>query len=196
MLIRHAERYPVDSREVDHYVKLTERGVKDALELGKRLMGNITQIVSSSVPRCLDTADAIKRGSGQVSVPLTTDWRLGNPGIWTIDHDASWSSFLKLGLPELLRRQVMGERISGYRELEQGTRILIDFMIQHSMDRGLSIYVSHDAIIAPIIGRLLNLHEVEDFFPTFLEGLVIVPGEANLEVYWRGISQKVAWDRE
>lgn len=187
LLIRHAERLEIPSREVDHLSKITPEGRKSAELLGNTIGQKLKGVTSSSVPRCLDTSEAIINGSGVVGMPIEVNWRLGNPGVWVIDGESAWSEFIKYGLEEVIRKQVNGEKLNGFRELNHGVQLLLDCIFNHKTSRnGVNVLVSHDAIIAPLVGYLLGKSLPRIILPGFLEGVLLQQDSDGVRFFWNG----------
>lgn len=186
LFIRHAERLDIPFREVDHLTRLTEKGRHSAEDLGKIIGGNLAGVYSSSVPRCLDTSDAIIKGSGKFSMPINVNWRLGNPGVWVVDGKSSWDEFINNGLDDLIKKQVNGEALAGFRPLHEGIELLMGCLLDHSRNNsGIDVFVSHDAIIAPLIGYLLGDSNPRDIIPGYLEGTLLHQEGENIKFFWR-----------
>ena len=186
LLIRHAERHVIPSGETDHLIKITVQGRKSAEELGRMIGNRLSSVTTSSVPRCLDTSDAIIKGSGNSTMPIDLNWRLGNPGIWITDGEAASYEFHNHKINQIIRRQVVGENLKGFRPLEEGIDIMLDFILGINLENdGINVLVSHDAVIAPFIGYLLEISEPEDIIPDFLEGIILSRTESGIKAFWR-----------
>ena len=186
LLVRHAERPNIPFRDVDHLVKITDQGRKSTEELGRLIGDKLGSVATSSVPRCLDTSEAIIKGSGNLEIPINISWRLGNPGIWITDGEAAWSEFLKHGLNQIIKYQVEGKILNGFRSLKEGIDIMLDYIFGIANENeGINILVSHDAVIAPFLGYLLGTSDTAEILPSFLEGVLLSRTESGLKVYWR-----------
>lgn len=63
-VMRHAERGPIPRGDHGNEILLTARGERDASEAGRLMKGRIARLLHSPVPRCLQTAENMRRGSG------------------------------------------------------------------------------------------------------------------------------------
>ena len=184
-LIRHAEKDTQGSVREDLDMRLSEGGRRGAERLGATMGSQLKTLVSSSVPRCLETAEAIRTGAGR-PIPLLSDWRLGNPGVWVIDTEAAGEAFRTLGPREVVRRQLAGETVPGLRDMKGGARLLLECILSHLPEGGgYVVFVSHDAVIAPLIGHLINCVDIEAIWPDFLEQVVFTRGDDELTMEWR-----------
>ncbi len=185
-LVRHAERVEPSSESVDYHIPLTAQGQRRAEDVGATIGHRLRALVTSAVPRCLETAEAIRNGSG-LPVPIETDWRLGDPGVWVIDTGKAGDAFGALGPREVVRRQLAREELAGLRDLESGVRLLLDCILSRSPgDAGVAVFVSHDAVIAPLLGHLLMGADVDSIWPDFLEGVLLTRTENGIDLLWRG----------
>lgn len=186
LLIRHAERPDIPSREVDHMIKITDQGRISAEELGREIGNKLTSVTTSPLPRCLDTSEAIIKGSGKISMPISLNWRLGNPGVWVTDDEAARSEFLKYGYDGMIRNLAEGRNLSGFRPLKHGVDLLLGCVLnQTSEGTGISVFISHDAVIAPLIGYMLGKSNPGEITPGYLEGALLCRTESGIRFFWR-----------
>ena len=107
LIIRHEEREGIPTGEFGVDIPLTARGVAKAERLGEALVcaGKELRVVSSPVPRCVQTGKAILLGAGCPG-GVALDRRLGDSGPFLVDTDAGGPLFLELPVPEIVRRQL------------------------------------------------------------------------------------------
>ena len=79
--MRHSVRPPFPPGVFHFQVDLTPEGVRLAEALGTRLGTQLISLDSSTSSRCLQTAEAIGRGSGQ-PVSLRANPKLGDKGVF------------------------------------------------------------------------------------------------------------------
>ena len=183
-LIRHAERPPLPAGSPGDTLALTSEGVRAAREFGGTLGGRLGRVVSSPVLRCVQTAEAILNGAG-ASRPCLTDRRLGNPGAWVADGVLVGPSFLMHGAEAVVRQQLRGP-VDGMRSLEEGVRMLLQCLFAiPTLDGSVDVFVSHDAVIAPLVGVLIGTQEVEDVWPHFLESASFSSLDGRVQLTWR-----------
>ena len=126
LVIRHAEREDIPAGTFGHDVNLTADGVAAAERLGAALPAErAVTAVSSPVPRCVQTADAILRGAGSPAA-VATDRRLGDPGPFIVKTEVAGPLFLELPIPEIARRQLQdADPPPGMRPTAEGIEILL-----------------------------------------------------------------------
>ena len=191
LILRHAERevFPVGALGTE--VPLTARGVGSAEMLGEMLPASRTvSAVSSPVPRCVQTADAILRGVGRDGNPVL-DHRLGDPGPFVVDPEACGRLFLELPISEVVQRQLSdAQPPMGMRSTSEGVEMLLGLAADHLGWQGrLNIYVTHDAILAVLVAHLFRLPLQEAGWPGFLDGLLLWRSAERLHFTWRGLHQ-------
>ena len=187
LVLRHAERESFPGGSLGRDVRLTQRGERSAETLGGRLAQRpFGLVVSSPLPRCADTAAAIRRGARREG-PVDFDWRLGEPGPFVVGAAAAEQLFLSLSVREVVRRQLVDEKPPhGMRPTTQGVALLLDLVVENlGCDGRLNIYVTHDSILAALVGRLLGLPVYESGWPDYLDGLYVWRGPTGLQFTWQ-----------
>ncbi len=185
LMLRHAERPEIPTGGFGYDLPLTEEGYRQASEIGGMLGGRLGELATRAVPRCVHTAQAIREGAS-ARVPIKTDWRLGDPGVWVMDGDVIGDVFLTLGPQEVVRRHLSARRVPGLRAIDEGTRILLDWLLRGQEEEDcVDIFVSHDAVIAPLLGHLLMTDNVDAIWPDFLEGVLLASTDEGIELVWR-----------
>ena len=191
LVVRHAEREAIPAGEFGVDVPLTARGVAAAGALGRVLsVRERATVVSSPVPRCVQTAEAALRGGGW-SGAVTLDRRLGDPGPFVVDPEVSGALFLKLPIPELVRRQLSDPcPPAGMRSASEGVKIILGLVAGDLQWQGrLNVYVTHDTILAVLLARLFRLPIDDIDWPQFLDGLFLWRSGGQLNLSWRGLPQ-------
>ena len=108
LLIRHSHCPGTPTGEVGNDLGLSPTGVRTVEGLGTHLsLMSPGRLLSSRVPRAVETARAIARGAGWDS-PVREDWRLGGPGAFVADLSTVGPVFVELGSEEVVRRQISG----------------------------------------------------------------------------------------
>jgi hypothetical protein len=142
------------------------------------------------VHRCVQTASAVLRGGGWPGEAVL-DRRLGDPGPFVVDPEVSGSLFLETPVRELVRRQLAGSKpLPGLRPTEEGVRLLLRMTTGNLRQRGsLSVYVTHDAILAVLVASIFRLPLEETGWPGYLDGLLLWRSAGRLHFSWRGLGQ-------
>ena len=191
LVIRHAEGEDIPAGTFGHDVSLTGDGVAASERLGAALSerGAIS-VVSSPVPRCVQTAEAILRGAGS-STTATTDRRLGDPGPFVVEPNVSGPLFLELPISEIARRQLQdADPQPGMRPTAEGVEILLNLTTGNLGEGGrLDIFVTHDVILAVLVASIIGPPLEKVGWPGYLEGLFLWRSRTRLRASWRGFHQ-------
>ena len=189
IVMRHAEREDIPPGEFGVDVPLTEGGIAEAGRLGALLsaQGSVC-VMSSPVPRCVETAEAILRGADSVG-EATLDWRLGDPGPFVVDPAVAGTLFLEIDILDVVRLQLSGGNPPvGMRETSEGVELLLDAAtgaIQSGLR--LNVLVTHDAILAVLVAHLYGVQIDEIIWPGYLDGLVLWQDADVHRFSWRGL---------
>ncbi len=188
LVIRHAEREAIPAGTFGHDANLTAEGTQAAEHLGAALSENrALTIVSSPVPRCVQTARAMFRGAG-TSAELLTDRHLGGPGAFIVDSEAAGPLFLELPIPEIARRQLQDAMpLPGMRPTPEGVEILQELATSPLGENGrLHVFVTHDIILSVFVASIFRSSLEETGWPDFLEGLLLWRHSGRLQFSWKG----------
>ncbi len=191
MVIRHAEREDIAPGTFGNDVPLTQRGRHSAHRLGEGLSRRTASMVKSSpLPRCIQTAQAVIAGAGWATDALP-DPLLGDPGPFVVDPVAAGKRFLDIGIEAVVRRQLTDdEPPDGMRPTSAGVLLVLDQVTAALTVRGgVSLFVTHDAVLAVLVGSLYGL-PVDGFrWPDYLDALVLWRDSDRLQVLWRGLGE-------
>jgi len=181
LLIRHGEKEnpPDDDPFMD--VALNDNGIKDSHTLGGllRMMFDtpLTAIHSSPLKRCVMTSENITEGYG-IDLDIKTSNVLGDPGPYVKDEKIAVESFLKIYPDNIVKRHFDGEMIPGFRSLEEGSSMILKYLFENR-DNGISIHITHDVIIASLIGYLTGkIRDVENWIG-YHEGICFFDKEGS-----------------
>lgn len=155
IMLRHAERPEFRLGEDGYRYRLTPDGVTAALALGKTLGNRIAALISSPVPRCVETATEIGRGAGHDG-PVTEADILGHPGIFVSDPERAMKTLVSLGLSEFIDAMGDGERLDGMKPPRPAADQLLRFMLEASDESGpgLTLFATHDIVVGPLVSLL------------------------------------------
>lgn len=191
LMIRHAEREAIPSGAFGWDVGLTEQGIRSSKRLGAALSEvRAVSAVSSPVYRCVQTVEALLRGSGSCA-GVVTDRRLGDPGPFVVAPEVVGSLFLEVPVQEIARRQLEEPAPPpGMRRTEEGVAILLDLLTVNLGRNGrLFVYVTHDVILMPFVATLYGKSADETGWPDFLDGILLWQWDKRLNFNWRGFQQ-------
>ena len=176
LLIRHGEKVqpPKENPFVD--VPLTQKGIEEATRFGKLLKNKfpneIKGVHSSPKRRCVETSEAILKGIGDLE-GFETSTLLGNPGPYVIDSKVAGQSYLKIRDENIVKIQVEGTQIDGFRDVMEGSKLLLEYVLTRKPNPGMHIFVTHDVIIAAFLGSVIGYVVDEPEWIKYLQGICI-----------------------
>ena len=191
IVLRHAEREEITPGDFGNDVPLTQRGRQCARRLGAGLSSRPVGVVKSSpLPRCTQTADAIIAGAGW-KASAVPDHLLGGPGPFVEQPELAGRLFLDLGIEEIVRRQLAeDEPPLGMRSTASGVKpVLRELAAALKGPDSASVFVTHDAVLAVLVGHLYGLPVPGFPWPDYLDALVAWPESDRLRFLWRGLDQ-------
>ena len=193
LVIRHAEREDIPEGTFGHEVSLTVEGTRTAEELGRPLPEHRElAVMSSPVPRCVQTAQAMLRGAGS-SDEVVIDRRLGGPGAFVVYAEVAGPLFLELPIPEIARSQLQdASPLPGMRPTPEGVEILLELVTTPLGRNGrLHVFVTHDVILSVLVASILHSSLEETGWPGYLEGLLLWCPDGELHACWQGMKHAV-----
>ncbi len=195
ILLRHAAREQFSPGSFGNETNLTPAGVQAAEALGRKLRSRRPgRLMSSPLQRCISTVEALARSAGW-DIPVELDDRLGAPGPFVVDADIAGPLFQQYPLVEIVQRQLMiPTPLPGMRSTSIGVALVIDLMLERLNVPGrLDVLVTHDIILAVVVGYLLETIFDETMMPDFLEGLIIWKKSTGLGAIWRHQAYDIPW---
>ena len=191
VVLRHAEREEITSGAFGNDVSLTPRGLDSAHRLGMGLSPRTAGTVKSSpLPRCMQTVNAIIAGAGWTTNAIP-DRLLGDPGPFVVEPELAGQLILDVGINAIVRRQLAeAEPVRGMRSTSAGVKLVLQELAAALAAPGAtSLLVTHDAVLAVLVGYLYRL-PVQGFpWPGYLDALVIWPDSDRLCFLWRGLGE-------
>ena len=191
IMLRHAEREAIPPCGYGNDVPLTRQGIRSSRRLGKALASRPVAVVRTSpLPRCVQTAESIIAGAGWDAVAVP-DQRLGAPGPFVVESGLAGLLFLEIGPEGVVERQLADAKPpDGMRSSAEGVRLLLDLLTPYPETQGrLSLFVTHDAVLAVLVGSLYGLHVGEFAWPDYLDALVLWRDSDRLRFRWRGLGE-------
>jgi broad specificity phosphatase PhoE len=195
LLVRHAARGPIPAGSMGIEVDLTEEGVRSAEVLGTVLTHHRPgRLLTSPAPRCINTGRAIARGAGWTA-EVDTDARLSGMGCFFVDGPSAWASFAAHGVRGTVRRQLSEEApLPGLHSTVAGVTAFMKLVTRpEGAEPTLDVLVTHDVILAVLVGHFLKIPPDKANWPEFLEGLVIWPSTEGFVLVWRGEAIEIPW---
>lgn len=186
LLLRHSVRGPLPIGDAGNGVPITEAGRCIARELGGKLGACLRSLHSSPVPRCVQTAQALREGA-DVDIGISENRLLGDPGVYVLDRGLAWNNWERLGHEEVMRHLVSeDEALPGMARPDEAARLLVNHMLSAIGDsNGLHLFITHDSVITATVSRLQGTHHGPSDWPWFLEGALIWRSEEGVRISYR-----------
>lgn len=186
LLLRHSARDPLPDGEVGNDVPITLSGKHCAEELGRKLGARIRSLHSSPVPRCIQTANALREGAS-VELDIVVSRLLGDPGVYVLDGDLAWANWEKLGHEEVMRHIVSeSDPLPGMAQSDEAAQLLLGHMLTSAGNAsGLHLFITHDSVITATVSRLQGIPHGPSDWPCFLEGALFWRTEKGVLVVYR-----------
>ena len=191
IVLRHAERQEIAPGAFGNDVHLTRRGWQSARRLGEGLSSLRPGIVKSSpLPRCTQTAHAIIAGAGW-KASAAPERLLGDPGPFVVEPELAGRLFLDVAIREIVRRQLADdEPPRGMRATASGAKLVLrELASALNGPDSASVFVTHDAVLAALVGHLYGLPVQGFCWPGYLDALVAWPDSDRLRFLWRGLHE-------
>ena len=191
LVLRHAERENIPSGTFGNDVPLTVKGRQAAHRLGVGLSARPTGIIKTSpLLRCVQTAESIVAGSGWTA-DVIPDMLLGDPGPFVIDAALAGSLILDIGIVGVATQQLSSaEPPDGMRSTSEGVRLILNSVADALCAQGgTSVFVTHDVVLAVLVGTLYGM-PVDGFrWPDYLDALVLWADSDRLRSLWYGLDE-------
>lgn len=186
LIIRHSIREAIPDGQAGNNVPLTAEGRELARILGASIADRLSTVTSSPIGRCKETAEHLLRGARcRMEVPTTK--MLGDPGIFIADGQAAWTNFETLGVSGVMMHISRSqEALPGMNVPRAAAYDLLESMMEKCREPGLHVFITHDVILAGVIGQLMNAIETEVDLPGFLEGAFFWNDGCNVLGSYRG----------
>ncbi len=173
MLIRHADRERIPDGEFGNEIPINEKGKLNAIAFGEKLQGQqVKRIFTSPIYRCIQTAEHISIGYNKKLEIISTK-SLGDPGLHTEDELVAGEFYLKYGFDELYRRFIEGESIPGVTSPSNYHAAMTKFLKENTTEPGLTIFVTHDSLIAFYDFCLSGTVYTKENWVKYLSGLIL-----------------------
>jgi broad specificity phosphatase PhoE len=148
LLIRHGDRDNIPNGSFGNEILLNEKGKLNSIKFGESIAHlSVNKILTSPISRCVQTAEHIAKGYGsKIEIIQTT--ALGAPGLHIVDEDIAGKYFLEHGFIKILDNFIKGIPSPGLRNKIDYNKVMSDFINEQTDNKGLTIYVTHDSLIA------------------------------------------------
>ncbi|MDI1354215.1 MAG: histidine phosphatase family protein [bacterium] len=173
LIIRHADRDKIPAGSFGNEVLLNAIGINNSIRFGKELMQHkINCIYTSPVERCVQTAHYLKDGYKK-EIPFHTTKALGDPGLHIADDKLAGEFFLKYTFDEMYRRFMLGETIPGVPSAQDFETKMTEFIKQNTIEDGLTIFITHDSLIAFYHYCLNKVVYTKENWVNYLSGIIL-----------------------
>ncbi|MCC6216361.1 MAG: histidine phosphatase family protein [Polyangiaceae bacterium] len=177
LFIRHGDRYPIPTGDPYADVDLTPEGYAAVARLGRRLQGRIRWTAASPFLRCRATAHGL-------GCDPADDFRLGRHGPWIVDHERAGREFERRGTAGVVRAQVAGVALAGFRHPEEAVPLLLAAGLDR-LSRGSGVCVTHDAVLMPAMAWLFGADAAEPWLAP-LDGFAVHLRPRGAVACWKG----------
>jgi broad specificity phosphatase PhoE len=184
-LLRHAERVAIPIGEWGNELGLTSTGEHSCKLFANDLNHRLTQVYSSPLERCTQTA-AILAKSAKHSV-VTTSQLLGAPGIFICDEGLVENYFLQYSVADIVKHLLSEDRNPpGFCHSTPTTVFkLINFMLSTAGSSGITLFITHDSILSVVLGYFFKEISLDMLWPDYLEGLYMWQSDQRLHLAYR-----------
>ncbi|WP_048197735.1 histidine phosphatase family protein [Methanocella arvoryzae] len=188
LLIRHAERPNFSMLNFSNDTPITEKGLEDSVSLGNWLRGqHLTGLYSSPVRRCMQTCEGIRQGANLEHLPIASRPRIGEPGSFIANPLVVFFYFLTSDMSMVIRKFIAKGRLWGFTPLREGSvGILNDLLADLSVENTRNLYVTHDAVLAPLISYFTGQKFGDTDWINFLDGVFIAVKDGEVRLLWNG----------
>lgn len=193
LILRHAERPPIPEGEIGAAVALTLAGRVAARRFGEQLAGSLEVIRTSPLRRCIETAQEIAAAKDFDPERIEQTKVLGDPGIFVEDPELAWKRWREIGHEAVCRELALAETAApGFRDPVEVVRLMrAEIECALVCTRGLTIWITHDVILAALAQRLFCVRALDDGWPNFLGNLEVKRDRrGELQGIWRPLGGK------
>ena len=176
LLIRHGDRDAIPEGSFGNEVLLNEKGKQNAKSFGESLSERkLNKIFTSPVGRCIQTAEFITKGYGN-PVEIIETTALGAPGLHIADEKIAGEYYLKHGGLKMYDHFIQGVEIPGVPKIEELRNSLTNFISENTNDNGLTLFISHDMLIAFYHYSINKTIYTKENWVKYLSGLTLKNG--------------------
>jgi len=191
-VIRHAEKKISQNLKKDHLSLLTDKGKKDSKIFGEKVietLGEIKFVKTSPIQRCIQTAESIiSRNFEKIIVSNL----LGDPGVFVTDAKLALDNYIDLGVKEVIERQFKRLDLPGLRDLKSGLVLFVqEILTDFKQINGVGIYISHDAIIIPLIKYFTENFVYSENLIDYLNGIILCKKNEDYLLLWNGKAYQI-----
>jgi broad specificity phosphatase PhoE len=173
LLIRHSDRDKIPANTFGNHVLLNEKGKFNAEKYGENLQKfKINKIFTSPVQRCVETAEFILKGLKK-DLPIIQTKILGEPGAYISNEITAGQKYIELGFETWFQKMIANEKVEGMKSIAEGSIDFLNFLTENTTETGITIFVTHDNIIAFLDYHLRKKIYSKENWVNFLSGLIL-----------------------
>lgn len=173
LVIRHADRELIPEGEIGNEILINEKGVKNSVDFGKLLnQYKINKIFTSPIGRCVQTSEFITNGYGK-DIEIIKSNALGAPGLHVSDEKKAGEFYLKFGFDEMYKRYKNYQKIPGVPMPKELNKLMTNFIKINTNQNGITIFVTHDSVIAFYDFALNNKIYTKNNWINYLSGMIL-----------------------
>lgn len=177
LLIRHSDRDKIPRGTFGNEILLNEKGKQNSLKFGESIAGlRLNKILTSPIKRCIQTAELIAKGYGK-EIEIIETKALGDPGLHITDEKTAGQFFLHYGFDEMYNRFVNEIEIPGVLNASEFNRSFTNHLVENTTENGLTIFVTHDMLIAFYHYSLNKSIYKKENWIKYLSGLLLKNGK-------------------
>lgn len=177
LLIRHGDRDKIPEGSFGNEVLLNEKGKLNSFKFGESMSNiKINKILTSPVGRCVQTAKQIAKGHGS-TIEIIETKAMGAPGLHINDEKAAGEFFLNFGFDEMYQRYLNEMEIPGIPKITDINRSITSFLTENTDQNGLTIFVTHDMLIAFYYYSINKTIFTKEHWVSYLSGLILEDGK-------------------
>lgn len=186
ILVRHAERPEIKDNDVGLDVLLTDRGKQDTRRFAQQLIGEIVSIKTSSIGRCVQTAEIIAAETGYSVDHIEHSKLLGNPGFIIENGKLAWKQWQEKGYTAVNEHLLSAtQALPGFVDFTVAINTFTQAILnafQSSKD-GTHIWVTHDTMLATFVSRTQKAPLSLSEWPNFLGHVTVTLDDQGELIY-------------
>ena len=173
LVIRHADREQIPSGEYGNEILLNDKGIENSVTFGRLLkVKKVAKIFCSPIQRCVQTGQFIANGY-EKDFEIIETRALGAPGFHITDEVIAGQYYLENGFFKILDEFRNGITTPGMRESGEFYAMMSDFIKENSAEEGITIFITHDAVISLLHYCYDNKIYTEENWVEYLNGFII-----------------------
>ena len=189
ILMRHADREYIQ-QGVNDDEPINEAGRANSIMFGEKLSPffESVKVFASPIGRCVQTGEAIMEGFRKRS-PVSTSNMLGEPGPFVFERPTASKIFKDLGCKGTLEKMIAGEELPGIRSAAEGSELLKEFILSEmraNKSENLLLFITHDAIVIPLIYHYTGEKFGRDRWLDFSDGVAFIQEDSGAQLVRNG----------